>query len=81
VTRVVCFWGELTPYATWKRRLLPVFSLVPILLGAATWYFGGGWGGWLLEVLAGVVLLLGLLGIAAAIFGCNRCVVRLWGDF
>ena len=79
VTRVICFWGELTPYKRWKRVFAFFGSLALVALSIAvvlfeqpvTWFH--------------IVLALGLgsfssLGLIASIWGCNRCVVRMFGD-
>ena len=35
---------------------------------------------WILFSLAAALGVVALLGAAAALWGCNSCVVRLWGD-
>jgi hypothetical protein len=77
---VVCFWGELAPYAPWKRKLLPWLAL-SLLVGIAACFYvvRREPNSWVILLVAAPVLLGAPLGIASAIWGCDSCVVRLWG--
>lgn len=79
--RRICFWGELTPYRPWER---PVLFLIGLGLFAGAGYFllftDEAQRSTVVRVLWPLLGVFGLLGAAIAIFGCDRCVVRMWGD-
>ena len=80
-TRAVCFWGERTSYARWKRIMMLVISPLPLALAAALVYVSFGQSGsWFAWVLAVPVAAVGVFGFLAAIWGCDACVVRVWGE-
>ena len=78
--RRAVFLGELTPYNPWQRRLLPWFSLVALVLLAIVWLEQRQPANWLVFVLRTILLAFAITGLASARWGCNRCVVRVWGD-
>ena len=80
MTEGLCFWGELTTYSPWKRWFLPWFSLVALALVAVVWLEQRQPANWLVFVLSTILLAFAATGIASSIWGCNRCVVRVWGD-
>jgi len=53
--------------------------LLAILFGGAMWFFAEELN-WLLWLISVPMFLVSLLGIAASLFGCGMCVVRLFGD-
>lgn len=79
-TKAICFWGELRPYAPWRRWVLLACSvLLAVLFGGIMWYFTTKLN-WLLWLISVPMFPVSLLGIAVSISGCERCVVRLFGD-
>ena len=80
VTRFICFWGEINPYAPWRRSVLLVCSLLLTALYAGVMWFYGGEMNLFLWLISVPMLLVSLLGIAASLAACERCVVRLYGD-
>ena len=80
-TRFICFWGEINVYAPWRRLVLLVSSvLLAALFGGIMWFLTSepNLFLWLVSV---PMFLVSLLGIAASLAGCQKCVVRLYGDF
>lgn len=79
VTSVVCYWGELTTYRPWKRvfaffgslALLAISISVVLFEQPLTWFY---------VVLALGLGLFSMLGLIASTWGCNRCVVRMFGN-
>ena len=81
IVKTVCFWGELTKYKSWKRTFLFVASL-PLAVGMCVLLiisFGNSkaWGLWLFGV---PLLIFFSLGFLVSVIGCNKCVVRIFGD-
>ena len=80
-TKAICFWGELRPYATWRRIIVGVGGFViAAFCSWFIWQFHARESGlfvWALGLPLGAV---GLLGVAASVVGCDRCVVRLYGS-
>ena len=79
-TRFICFWGEINVYAPWRRLvLLGASILMAALFGGIMWFFASelNWLWWFLCI---PMFLVSLLSIGASLVGCERCVVRLYGD-
>jgi len=69
------------PVRPWKR---PTLFAVSALIGSG--FFALGWlaedNQDMGEVAAVVIgMLIGLIGAVVAVFGCDKCVARLFGDF
>jgi hypothetical protein len=80
-TRFICFWGELRPYRPWRRVSLLICSLaIACGIAALFHFFFGRPGNWFVWAIAAVMFPISILGMLAAIWGCNSCVVRLHGD-
>lgn len=76
----ICFWGPM-PEKRWKRPTL----LVLALLGAGGYsaILALAWqrpSGVMFVVLAAVLVVLSLVGVAVALRGCDACVARLFGS-
>ena len=80
LTKFVCFWGELTVYARWRRVLIFFGSLLLLCLPLALFLYEGP-DSWMVYGLAAFLTLFSLLGLVSSIWGCNRCVVRMFGEF
>ena len=79
--RVICFWGERSQYAPWKRTTLLIGSpLMFAAVVAAAWFVADEPRAWVLWLVCMPLGLLAIAGLASAIWGCNSCVVRVWGD-
>ena len=79
-TGFICFWGELKPYAPWRRWVLLACSvLLAALFGGILW-FSSPELHWVLWVISVSMVLISGLGVATSVVGCERCVVRLYGD-
>ena len=80
IVNTLCFWGP-RPYARWKR---PTLFFASVLLtagfGALAWWMLQRPGNGLTVVLSGLLALVGVLGVAVALHGCNACVARLFGE-
>jgi hypothetical protein len=79
VTEGLCFWGEAAPYNPWKRTLLPCLSLVALALVMTVWAQREGPTPWLVYVISTILVAFAAVGFASSLWGCNRCVVRVWG--
>jgi hypothetical protein len=81
ITRFICFWGELRPYATWRRVVVLLCGLLGVVgIGTLFWYFATREDAWSLWVFGAPFFLFFALGVVGAAWGCNSCVVRLYGD-
>lgn len=80
VTEGLCFWGELKPYNPLQRKLLPWLSVVALTILAVVWLEQRQPANWLVWVISTILLAFAATGLASAFWGCNRCVVRVWGD-
>jgi hypothetical protein len=80
ITEGLCFWGEQAPYTLAKRRLLPFLSMVALALVVVVWSQPQQPTHWLVYVLSTILMAFGVTGLTSYLWGCNRCVVRLWGD-
>jgi hypothetical protein len=81
VTKIVCFWGELRPYANWRRIFVGVAgAAMATFFTWFIWEFNNGGNGLLAWAIGLPMSALGIVGVMAAISGCNRCVVRLYGS-
>ncbi len=80
VTEGLCFWGELKPYNPWYRKLLPWLSVVALTIVAVVWLEQRQPPNGLVFVISTILLAFAAAGFASAFWGCNRCVVRVWGD-
>jgi hypothetical protein len=80
ITEGLCFWGERTSYTPWKRQLLPWLSLAAFTLLAVVWLEQRRPPDWFIWVISTILLAFAVTGLASAFWGCNRCVVRVWGD-
>lgn len=79
--RFVCFWGELRPYAGWRRlAVLIAASIFAIGIPTVLWLTANHPNAWELWLIAVPLFLFSVLGLLGAIWGCNSCVVRLYGD-
>ena len=78
VVNTLCYWGP-RPIKSWKRPLLLVASVILTVGGLA-----GAWivfeQGLVVAFLSSILAALGALGIAVSLFGCNKCVARLFAD-
>jgi hypothetical protein len=75
---VICYWGDL-PQRAWKRPgLVVVAVLVALLIGLIAWVQASTMGLLELMVVAGFMLVC-VVAISIALFGCDRCVARVWG--
>jgi hypothetical protein len=80
-TRILCFWGELRPYAPWRRFAVIVLSTLFLIgIGVLAWQFAGHANQWVLWIVGIPVLLFSILGVLVAFWGCNACVMRLYGE-
>ncbi len=81
----LCFWGP-RPQARWKRPALGLLSLlVNIGLIALFIMLPAGWSAGNLTSLMFLLLIVliwlaSCLGVAVALFACDACVARLWGN-
>ncbi len=80
ITKFVCFWGELTTYARWRRVFMFFGSLLLLCLPVALFFYEGP-GSWIVYGLAAFLALFSLLGLVSSIWGCDKCVVRMFGEF
>jgi hypothetical protein len=80
ITEGLCFWGEQAPYTPVKRLLLPLLSTVALALVVVVWSQREQPTHWLVYVVSTILLAFGVTGLTSSLWGCNRCVVRLWGD-
>lgn len=82
INGLVCFWGDM-PQKKWKRPVLGVLSAVML--------FGGGYAvhqviinegaqNIYFNALVGFLGCLALLGLVTSIFGCDRCVAKIFGS-
>lgn len=80
----LCFWGP-RPQARWKRPALGLTSLL-INIGLLVLFImlTAGWSTdsmmFLFLLLAVLFWLASCLGVAVALFACDACVARLWGN-
>jgi len=79
--RFICFWGELRLYRPWRRISLFVCSLaIAAGIAALFHFFFARPGNWLVWAIAAIMFPVSILGMLAAFWGCNSCIVRLHGD-
>jgi hypothetical protein len=79
ITEGLCFWGEQAPHDPWKRKILPWLSMAALALLLVAWVPQDRPPHWLAFVLSAVLLVFAAVGLASSLWGCNRCVVRVWG--
>lgn len=81
IVKRVSFWGERTTYAPWKRTVVFIIAAFFVLgISAVLWL---GWSRpnmWAFALIGVPLLLVMALGAIVAIWGCNSCVVRMYGD-
>lgn len=79
-TRTICFWGEIRQYEPWRRTVCLWCSIALTILFGGVSFLIGTRPPWILWLLTVPMLLVSLLGILVALNGCERCVVRMYGD-
>jgi len=77
----VCFWGELRPHAKWRRWVVLISaSIFAIGIPPLLWFSASNPNAWGLWLFAVPLFLFSILGLLGAIWGCDSCVIRLYGD-
>lgn len=82
VVNFLCFWGDM-PQAKWKRPTLFILSFIALVGGGYAVYYVVQSEGPIDIVTKSLCIFLGLvflLGLITSVFGCNRCVARVFGS-
>ena len=80
VINKICFWGP-RPEAMWKRPALLLFSVLLVVgFGVLAWWLVQRPDNGLIVILSSLLSLVGALGVAVSMRGCNACVARLFGE-